>query len=581
MYKQLMFFLTAVLAALMIAECSTGKDTPAKPAQPVISECELKAVSGDIGQYGGALVLMALSDPKTFNPVTASETSSTEIIDHIFSGLVEMNGETMDYEPALARSWSTSSDGRTWTFTLRKGLQWSDGAPLTADDVIFTFDVIFDPRIPNSTADVLSAKGHPIKARKIDEQTVQITTAEPFAPLLNGLTTPILPKHKLEQPVRAGNFNSAWGIDTEPQKIVGCGPFVLNRYIPGQKVVLSRNPYYWKMDTAGKRLPYLDGLIYVVVPDLESMPARFMAGEADSLSVRGSDYAMLKRQEKAGDFTMYNLGPALGTEMLFFNMNPRAAKLGPARRRWFSDRNFRRALACAVDKKGIISTVYDSLAVPQNGPESSANRVYYNPSVPEYPYDPARARILLEQAGYKDRNGDGYIEDSSGRTVAFTIITNVENKERVDQGNIIKDDLQRLGIKVTLAPITFNSLVTKLDKSSDWEACILGFTGGLEPHSGSNLWKSSGQLHIWNPAQSAPATAWEERIDRIFDTAAVTLDKEKRKALYYEYQEIIADELPVIFLVTPTRTAAIRNRFGNLRPTISGAFWNEWQIYVR
>jgi ABC-type transport system substrate-binding protein len=258
LYKQLMFFLTAVLAALMIAECSTGKDTPAKPAQPVISECELKAVSGDIGQYGGALVLMALSDPKTFNPVTASETSSTEIIDHIFSGLVEMNGETMDYEPALARSWSTSSDGRTWTFTLRKGLQWSDGAPLTADDVIFTFDVIFDPRIPNSTADVLSAKGHPIKARKIDEQTVQITTAEPFAPLLNGLTTPILPKHKLEQPVRAGNFNSAWGIDTEPQKIVGCGPFVLNRYIPGQKVVLSRNPYYWKMDTAGKRLPYLD-----------------------------------------------------------------------------------------------------------------------------------------------------------------------------------------------------------------------------------------------------------------------------------------------------------------------------------
>ncbi|MDD3927990.1 MAG: ABC transporter substrate-binding protein, partial [bacterium] len=382
--------------------------------------------------------------------------------------------------------------------------------------------------------------------------------------------------------VRAGKFNSTWGIDTKPEEIVGSGPFVVKRYVPGQKVVLSRNAYYWKIDTAGKRLPYLDGLICVVVPDLESMPVRFTTGEADVLSVRGSDYTMLKRQEKAGNYTMHNLGPAFGTEMLFFNMNPRAAKLDPVRRRWFSDRNFRRAIAHAVDKKGIITTVYDGLAVPQSGPESSANRVYYNASVPEYTYDPAKAKALLRQAGYKDRNGDGYIEDGSGRTVAFTIITNVENKERVDQGNIIKDDLERLGMKITLAPITFNSLVTKLDKdNADWEACILGFTGGAEPHSGNNVWRSSGQLHIWNPVQTVPATAWEARIDSIFDTAAVTLDKEKRKALYGEFQYIMADELPVVFLATPTRTAAVRNRFGNLRPTVSGAIWNEWQLYVK
>jgi len=185
----------------------------------------------------------------------------------------------------------------------------------------------------------------------------------------------------------------------------------------------------------------------------------------------------------------------------------------------------------------------------------------------------------LKEAGFQYRNGILY--DSTGHRVEFTLLTNGDTSERVQTATLILDDLDKLGIKVHFLPVDFNNLVNRMVASYDWEAVILGLTGGIEPHSGRNVWHSSGQLHLWNPKQKVPETAWEKEIDDIFEKAACELDNAKRKFLYDRWQMIVSEEVPVIYLVNPAALYAVRNRFGNLRPTgYGGVFYNIEEIYT-
>lgn len=533
-----------------------------------------------VGKPGGTVYFVLSGDPKTLNPALAQETTSTAAVGPLFSGLTKLNLKTMKPEPDLAESWEVSPDGRVWIFHLRRDVRWSDGKPFTADDVVFTFnEIYYNDSIPASARDILTVNGRKIKVEKIDDYTVRFTLPEPFAPFLNALSVEILPKHKLERYVREGTFNTAWNVSTDPKDIVGTGPWVIKEYVKGQRIVYERNPYYYERDEEGNRLPHIERRVGIIVSDPDTALLKFTSGEVDYIGIRAQD---IQQVAELGDkIRVYDLGSTPSTTFLVFNQNPNS-KVSKYKLRWFQNRTFRIAVSHAIDREGICYLVYNGLAKPLYTPVTEANRPYYDEGYyPKFPYDLRKARRLLESIGFKDRDGDGILEDPQGHDLEFTLITSAGNKEREMIGNIIKEDLKRIGIKVHFQSIDFNSLVSRLTSPPyDWEAVIIGLTGSMDPHFGRNVWHSSGLLHMWNPRQKEPQTDWERKVDELIDRGAVELDFEKRVRIYREAFRIITEEQPMIFIATPKSMLAAYNRFGNLFPTVWG-WYEESRLFIK
>ncbi|MDR7465532.1 MAG: ABC transporter substrate-binding protein [Armatimonadota bacterium] len=570
-----------VLVVAMMAAVSPALAAPGAPQTPVPSLPDLPnpkvADAAEPGRYGGTFVVSSISDPRTFNPIVSQETSSPTGL--LFEGLVETNRSTAEVEPALAESWTVSQDGRTWRFKLRQGVRWTDGRPLSADDVVFTFDAAFTPGVQSSLPDVLTIAGKRIGYRKIDAATVEFRTEQPFGPFLRTIGVGIVPKHKLEAALRQGGaeFNKTWGINTDPRELVGTGPFVLHAYLPGQRVLFVRNARYWKVDRRGQRLPYLARVVIEIVASTDAARLRFQARETDYYAALPREYAEFRARQQAENFTIFDGPPTFGGDFLIFNQNP--AGVRPPKLTWFQNVRFRQAVSHAIDRETIIRQVYAGRATPRYGPESPANKAFYNPNVRKYPYDLARAEALLREAGFA-KGSDGLLRDSAGNVVEFALATNAGNKDREAIMNLVRQDLARLGMRVTPAPEAFNTLVGKLVGTYNWEAMILGLTGTLDPHNGQNVWKSSGSLHAWWPKQEKPATDWEAELDRLFDQAATTVDERKRRQLYNRYQEIVAEYVPMIYFATPLTQPAFRNTLGNFSPAPLGAYDIE-TIYYR
>jgi peptide/nickel transport system substrate-binding protein len=540
-------------------------------------------------KYGGQLILSTTSDPRSFNDIIAKETSTTLVTGLLFEGLTTVDVFTLKVKPHLAESWEVSADGLTWTFHLRQDVKWFDGQPLTADDVVFTFnDLIYNPDIPSSSRDIYTVDGEPFKVSKVDDFTVQFILPVKFAPFLRGMSQGILPKHILEKSVQEKKFNFTWGIDTDPKEIIGTGPFQLTQYIPGQKLVFKRNPHYWKTSEEGDQLPYLDELIFMIVQNTDIELLKFMEGSLDALDLRGMDYSIVKPLEDQRNFTVYDLGPAMGSNFVVFNLNsavnPNTKKpfVDPVKLSWFSNRAFRQAVAHAVDKAKIIEIVKNGLGYVQDSSMGPGAGFFYNPDVEKYDYDLKKAKAILEEAGFQDRDKDGILEDQEGHKVEFTLYTNASDSERLDIAGIIRRDLENLGMKVNFQAIEFNTLVSKLTSTYEWDAIVLGLTGGVEPHFGKNVWTTTGQLHMWHPNQEKPATPWEARIDDLFSKGVQELNEDKRKVIYDEFQQIVSEELPVIYTVLSAKISAVRNKFGNLKPSNYGdVFHNLEEIYVK
>ena len=540
-------------------------------------------------KYGGSLILAITSDPKSFNPILAKETSTTTITSHIFEGLTTVDPFTLKVIPNLAESWESSRDGLTWTFVLREGLRWSDGKPFTSEDVVFTFgDLIFNDDIPNSSRDIFTLDGKPIRVEAVDARTVRFVLPVKFAPFLRSLSQEILPKHVLADAVRNNKFSFTWGIDTKPSGIVGMGPYLIADYQPGRRIIFRPNPYYWKKGAQGEKLPFIQKIEYLIVPSMDVELLKFLEGTIDAYAMRGMDYPLLKPEEKTRNFTVYDLGPDMGSSFITFNQNPGInAKTGKPfvaapKSLWFADVRFRRAVAYAVDKKRIIDIVKNGLGYPQDSAESPAVGQFYCAAVMKYPFDLDASRALLKDMGFMDQDGDGVLEDPQGHKLEFNLYTNADNGERVDVASIIRSDLERVGMKVNLQLVEFNTLVAKLTSSYDWDAIVLGLTGTMDPHFGQNVWRSSGQLHLWNPQQKTPATDWEKKVDGIFEAAGQEFDEARRKAYYDEYQKIVAEELPVIYTALGAQLTAVKNKFGNLKPApFGGVFHNLEEIYIK
>jgi peptide/nickel transport system substrate-binding protein len=541
-----------------------------------------------IGAYGGQIVLSSITDPKSFNPITSTETSTTEFVQYLYEGLVRINGVTLLPEPNIADSWTISPDGLVWTFHMRPGVLWSDSVPVSAYDVSFTFnDLIYNENIkPCSSRDILTIQGRKIKVEVVDSSQVRFTLPCPYAPFLRFMSEGILPRHKYGKFVKNNTFSTALSIKTPPSEMVGNGPYLLESYLSAQKVIFRRNPLYWRRDSAGNALPYLERVVYMIVQNQNADVLSFKKGEVDFLVAKGEDYPSLKSDADRFNYTVYRLGPATGSYFIFFNQNtgadPKSGRqyVDSVKLSWFRNVNFRKAVACALDKENMIRIVMNGLGYPQWSPMTPSEGYFFNPDVEKYPYDIEKARRLLAAEGFRDTNGDSVLEDKNGHPVEFSLITNSENNVRGKIAEIIRKDLTVLGMKVHFQLIEFNSLVQKLDNPPyAWDAILLGLTGGDEPHFGKNVWHSSGTLHMWFPRQKKPSTDWEAAIDSLFDAGVRELDIQKRKAVYDQWQRIVADKLPLIYTVLPERIFCIADKFGNLNPSTNGGLLHNMEYF--
>jgi peptide/nickel transport system substrate-binding protein len=543
-----------------------------------------------IGGYGGELVLPLLSEPSSLNPLTATDPAAAELTRHMYEGLVRIDGVTLKPRPGLAQSWDMSPDGLSWTFHIRQGLQWSDGAAFSADDVEFTFNslVLNDSINPNPSRDLFIIDGVKPVIKVMDSLTIRFTLAAPHAPFPRKMSQEILPRHKLLRSMQRGMFFAALRLQTPPDSFVGMGPFMPELVVPSQKIIFKRNPLYWQKDSAGNRLPYLDRIVYMKVPNHGAEVQRFKRGELDYLMAAGDDCAGLEKDSAKGHYTIHRIGPATGSSFLIFNQNSGVEKISgksygdSVKLSWFRNTAFRKAVAYGLDKQTMLRTAMNGMGFPQWSPMSPADGFFYNPDVARYDYDTAKAKEVLRSAGFSFR-ADGACVDAGGHPVDFSFATSGGNVMRAKIADAVRRNLEQLGFKVHFQVMNFSDLVQKIDNPPyDWDAAFLGLSGGVEPHYGLKVWRSSGEMHMWFPNQKTPATPWEASIDSIFDAAARELDESKRKALYDRWQRIAAEQLPLIATVLPERIVCIAGKFKNVNPCVtSGLLHSMERLYVQ
>jgi len=596
------FLGTAALAggAVMLGGCGGGDKSggEAKKAPPVMGTNKLpleepKIVECEPGVVGGRFVIANFAEPKTFNPITSNETSSNDVIDMMFHGLVWKSQATQELSPGLAAEWSVAEDKKTWTFRLRKGLKWSDGKPLTADDVVFTLnDIVYNKDIVSVTADPLRLDGKDFVVSKVDDATVKVVTPDIYAPFLEFFgDVRIMPKHILETAVKEKRFESAFGTNTPPEQLVCTGPYRLKQYKAGEFTLLERNPYCYLADKKGQQLPYFDTVVHMIVPDQNAISLRFLKGECDVQEfVRPEEAMRFKAEAATGKFKLLELGVASQMDLISFNQNPGKNKSGqpyipPHKLKWFRTTKFRQAISHAVDRDSIVKSTLNGLGRPNFGFWNESNTKWYNPNIPKHDYNLAKAKELLAEIGIKDRNGDGFLEDEAGNLVEFELNTNAGNSRREKGSVLVQEDLKRLGIKVTYRPLDFNTLVAKMDASYDYECIFLGLAStSPEPTSSLNVLRSSGFSHQWYPQQKTPSTEWEARIDELINLQLKTLDFAERKKYVDEIQVIMADQVPMMYTACMLAFAAIRKDVANLQPTAqhnNRLFWNVAELYFK
>ncbi|MGB8542708.1 MAG: ABC transporter substrate-binding protein [Candidatus Acidiferrales bacterium] len=542
---------------------------------------------GAPGHAGGRLVVALRSEPRTLNPAMAVDETSRDVIRCLTADLIHINRGSLKTEPSLAKSWKVSRDGRQYTLELRRGLHFSDGEPFTADDVIFSFQVYLDEKVDSSQRDLLVVGGKPIVVVKVDAYTVRFELAQPYAAaerLFDGVA--ILPRHLLENSYRSGSFSQAWSLSMAPNQFAGLGPFRLKEYVPGQRVVLERNPYYWKEDRAGNQLPYLNEVVFLFVPSEDAQVIRFESGDTDVLSrFSAENFAVLQKQQSVKGYHLDDLGSGFEYNFLFFNLNDLAAKGLPEiakKQAWFQDVRFRQAVSAAIDRDGIVRLVYGGRASAIWDQVTPGNKLWVDEKISHPARSLDRARELLQSAGFSWNRGA--LVDPHGNPVEFSILTSSSNAQRIKMATIIQDDLSQLGMSVQVVPLEFHAMVDRLQNSYNYEAAMMGLVSGdADPTSEMNVWLSSGETHLWHPKQDKPATPWESEIDGLMQQQLVTLDYAQRRRLYDRVQEIVAEKLPVICLVSPNILAAAANRVGNFRPGIlvPYALWNIEQLYVQ
>ena len=506
-------------------------------------------------QSGGVLHFCLHGEPKTFNPILVDDEAS-ENIRYLTGGvLIRLNRQTQALEPGLATSWHLSKDGRRITLQLRKGLYFSDGTPFTSEDVAYTMKMLMDPQIHSATGDAFrSGEGN------VDVQTPSVdTVAITFPARVAGL-------EQLFDQVAILSAHS-------PKKEMAVlGPFYVSEYKAGSYVELKRNPNYWKRDQQGRPLPYLEGLHLDIQRNRDIELLRFRRGELQLINRLDSESYVRLQKEDAN--VARNAGAGLDSDHIWFNQIA-TAPLSEYKKAWFRSAQFRTAISKAINRDDICRIVFAGYAKPAYGPVSPANRFWFNSALPAPKYDPQRALTLLIQAGFRFSNNE--LRDQAGNRVEFTLVTNSGNAVREKIATMIQQDLSNVGIKMNVVTLDFPSLIERMTRTFDYEACLLGLVNtDLDPNGQMTVWLSSGENHQWNPSQKTPATAWEAEVDTLMREQATALTDKKRKEKFDRVQQVIYEQQPFIYLVNRDVLTAVSPTVVGAAPTVLNppAFWN-------
>lgn len=547
------------------------------------------------GEYGGTISWSTPGDVDTFNPLTSNEATSSELKSLVFDTLVGYDNAAWAETPNLAWKWEHSADGLEWTFHLRKGVKWSDGEPFSADDVVFTFqETVFNPGIPNSDVDGF----------KVGDAALPVVTApDPYTVkfkcgAVDALFTThvgnvsIVPRHRWKDTVQGEKpaYNTAMGKE-HPEELIGTGCFKLVEYKSAEKIVYERNPYSWRSNKQGQRLPFVDRVVVKMVKDRNTQVLQYLNGDFDLIDdIPAKDYRQFQDKEAEGWFDLHRLDLSLNTTWICFNENPGKdpqtgePKVAPYKLKWFQDRRFRRAMSHSMDRDTMVKLFLDGKGAAIYSETSPSNKVWFH-EVTKFPFDAGKANALLDEVGLAQRDKDGVRMDAEGHRVSFELMTNVENEARIKVIGQIKSDLARVGVEVVLRPVSFQELSSQLDDVHKWESLVLGWGSGVppDPLNGKNIILSSGRLHCWYPQQTAPFTEWEKACDAVVAEMDREPDVEKRRPLWAKFLELQAQEQPIVYLYTSKSYAASKKRVGNVQAALlrPSTWWNYEELWVR
>lgn len=602
------YFIYAAVAGFLMLGCAKNENQTAKPkvnTDENYSFSQLDSISKafvpEIGKYGGTINLVLASDPDGFCPALTNSGYSMDVLGYIFEGLVKNNPVNMEYEPNIAESWDVSDDGLIWTFNLRKDVYFSDGVKLTSADVLFTFnDIVYNDKLNSPLNYNFRIEGKKIGVSAPDSFTVVFTLPKPFAPFLTVAGMSVLPKHLYEKHAKDATLESFLSSGTNPKNVVGTGPFMLSKVELGQQIILERNPHFRKKDAAGNSLPYLDFVRFAIIQEPNMQTMMFQSGKIDHYMLSGEHFPLLKPKESEGNYKIYRVGPRFYDRFFVFNQNNQVDEktgkpfLDPKKQKWFRTKEFRQACAYAINYDEIINIVFNGLAYPPAGVWGSHKGKFSDPNLNQYYYDLQKAKSLLDSIGYIDRNGDGIREDDLENPIEFTITT-TSGVERISRMfGIVRKDLEALGFKVFLNFVEFNTMISQIQNTFNWDIAAYALGGIIDPHFGKETNIPNSPRYQVNPqrqdAQGSDIPKidrdYELRIGKIFDEAVQEMDEKKRAELYFEWQQIDKEQCHFVYLPIDEVILGLRNGFGNIHLTphlnsIESLIHNIEEIYIK
>jgi peptide/nickel transport system substrate-binding protein len=507
-------------------------------------------------QSGTELHFCLHAEPKTFNPILVDD-EAAENVRYLTGGvLIRVNRQTQALEPALAESWEVSRNGRKITFHLRKGLYFSDGSPFSSEDVAYTMKLLMDPQTHSATGDAF---------RTSEATTIDVQTPSPDVAVIS-FTTLVAGLERLFDQVAILSSKSS------KKEMSVLGPYYVSEYVAGSHVLLRRNPNYWKHDAEGHPLPYIETVRLDIQRNRDIELMRFRRGELQLIN--RLDAEQFDRLQKDSPGAARNAGTGLDGEEFWFNQTP-SSSLPEYKKKWFQTTAFRQAVSLAINRADLARVVFDGYATPAYGPVSPSNHFWFNTSLPAPKHDPQAALLLLSRAGYRLENGT--LKDSAGHAVEFTVITNSGNSTREKMATMIQQDLSEIGITLKVVTLDFPSLIERIMRTFDYDACLLGLVNtDLDPNGQLTVWLSSGEDHQWNPRQKTPATPWEAEIDKLMQEQASSPDEKLRKSKFDRVQQIVAEQQPFIYLINKNALSAVSSDLSGASPVALNpqAFWN-------
>ena len=546
---------------------------------PFLASSAFAASAGEQVLRGGRLVVGMRSEPRTLNPVFATDRASLTVLSLIHGDLVRIDRESQLPVPWLAQEFQ--AEERQLRIKIRAGVRFSDGAPVTVDDIMFSLKVYLDEFVGSPNREILAAGSSPPTVTRVSgtEVLLDFDTARAVPErLLDGLA--VLPAHSLRPSYSDGSLKEKWLL-AESSEVVGTGPYCIKDYVPGQYLSLVRNEHYWRRDSEGQRLPYFEEVV-LVFGTSDVLSARFETGEIDLLDgLSPQDFDLLSR--RALGQRLKDLGPGLGYEFLFFNLNQKQGAVGPAgesRRRWFDRREFRNAISAAIDRAAIVDAAYLGHAEALATHVSRGDRLWHDDTLSAPLRSMSNGRALLRGLGFSWR--DGRLLNPDGAEVVLNILTNSSNRSRTLTASLVRQDLEELGIRASVTTMEFRSFLTRVLEARDYDLALLGLArGDSDPNPDLNVFRTGGSNRLWRLGGEGSEQSWQREIDRLLVEQRHTPDLLKRQKLYGKIQRLLAENEPVLFLVAPHVLVAASKDLRNFEPVVMNhpTLWNVDELY--